>query len=106
MDRKAHCMKCVQIRSYFWSVFSRIRTEYREILRILQLRENTDQKKLRIWTLSMQWLELDLTMEMIQKPCLLGLARILHKVLNMKCEEWKQIKRKPLHLRYMVVFRC
>ena len=23
-----HCVKSVQIRSYFWSVFSRIRTEY------------------------------------------------------------------------------
>ena len=27
-----HCVKSVQIRSYFWSVFSRMRTEYREIL--------------------------------------------------------------------------
>ena len=39
----------------FWSVFSRIRTEYGEIIRILpyqvQMRENTDQKQLRIWTL-------------------------------------------------------
>ena len=26
-----HYVKCVQIRSYFWSVFSRIRTEYGEI---------------------------------------------------------------------------
>ena len=26
-----HCMKSVQIRSYFWSVLSRIRTEYGEI---------------------------------------------------------------------------
>ena len=26
-----HCVKSVQIRSYFWSVFSRIRTEYGEI---------------------------------------------------------------------------
>ena len=26
-----HCMKSVQIRSFFWSVFSRIRTEYGEI---------------------------------------------------------------------------
>ena len=29
-----HCVKSVQIQSYFWSVFSRIRTEYGEILRI------------------------------------------------------------------------
>ena len=26
----AHCVKSVQIRSFFWSVFSRIRTEYGE----------------------------------------------------------------------------
>ena len=39
-----HSVKSVQIRSYFWSVFSRIRTEYGEILRIspysVQMREN------------------------------------------------------------------
>ena len=28
-----NCVKCVQIRSFFWSVFSRIQTEYGEILR-------------------------------------------------------------------------
>ena len=37
-----HCVKSVQIRSNFWSVFSGIRTEYGEILRI--------------WTLFTQWL--------------------------------------------------
>ena len=26
-----HCVKCVQIRSYFWSVFFCVRTEYRKI---------------------------------------------------------------------------
>ena len=36
-------------RSFFWSLFSHIRTEYGEIFR-----ENTDQKKLRIWTLFTQ----------------------------------------------------
>ena len=44
--------------SFFWSVFSRIRTEYGEIQSIspysVQMRENTDQKKLRIWTLFTQ----------------------------------------------------
>ena len=49
-------VKSVQIRSFFWSVFFRIPTEYGEILRIsphsFQMRENTDQKKLRIWTRS------------------------------------------------------
>ena len=47
-----HCVKCVQIRCFFWSIFFHIRTEYREILRIplcsVRMRENTDQKKLRI----------------------------------------------------------
>ena len=39
-----HCVKSIQMRRIFWSLFSCIRTEYREI------QENTDQKKLRIWT--------------------------------------------------------
>ena len=55
-----HCVKCVQIRSFFWSVFSRIQTEHGEIRSIspylVRIRENTDQKKLRIWTLFTQWL--------------------------------------------------
>ena len=54
-----HCVKSVQIRSFFWSVFSRIRTEYGEIRSIssylVRMRENTDHKKLRIWTLFTQW---------------------------------------------------
>ena len=53
-----HCVKSVQIRSFFWSVFSRIRTEYGEIRSIspysVRMRENTDQKKFRIWTLFTQ----------------------------------------------------
>ena len=43
--RQRHCVKSVQIRSDFWSVFSRIRTEYGE---------NTDHTLLRIWTLFSQ----------------------------------------------------
>ena len=43
-----HCVKSVQIRSFVWSLFSRIRTEYREILRSspfsVRMRENTEQK--------------------------------------------------------------
>ena len=34
-------MKSVSIRGFFWSVFFRIRTEYRDSVRI---QENTDQK--------------------------------------------------------------
>ena len=44
---------------FFWSVFSRIRTEYGEIRSIspysVPMRQNTDQKKLCIWTLFTQW---------------------------------------------------
>ena len=56
----SHCVESVQIRSFFWSVFSRIRTEYGEILHIspysVRMWENTDQKKLRICTLFTQCL--------------------------------------------------
>ena len=31
-NKNIHCVKSVQIRSFFWSVFSPIRTEYGEIL--------------------------------------------------------------------------
>ena len=55
---RTHCVKSVQIRSFFWYVFSRIRTEYGEIWSIsphsVRMRENTDQKKLHIWTLFKQ----------------------------------------------------
>ena len=64
-----HIVKCVQIRSFFWSVFSCIRNEYGEILRnspySFQMWEITDQKKLRFWTLFMQYKELFLQI----KPC-------------------------------------
>ena len=57
---KSHCVKSVQIRSFFWSVFSCIRIEYGEIRSIspysVWMWENTDQKKLRIWTLFTHWL--------------------------------------------------
>ena len=44
-----HCVKSVQIRSFFWSLFSCILTKYGEIWSItpysVQMRQNTDQKK-------------------------------------------------------------
>ena len=53
-----HCVKSVQIRSFFWSVFSRLRAEYGQRRRIspysVQMQENANQKKLRIWTLFTQ----------------------------------------------------
>ena len=56
------CVKSVQIRSNFWSVFSCIWTECGEIRSIspysVRTRENTDQKLLRIWTLFTQCDEL------------------------------------------------
>ena len=56
---KVHCVKSVQIRIFFWSVFSHICTKFGEILRIspysVRMRENTDQKKLRVWTVFTQW---------------------------------------------------
>ena len=47
--------KC-PITEFFWSVFSRIRTEYGDLRsKFVQMRENTDQKKFRIWTLFTQY---------------------------------------------------
>ena len=58
-----HCVKSVQIRSFFWPVFPHIRTEYGDLRSespySVQIRENTDQKKLRIWTLFMQCIDKD-----------------------------------------------
>ena len=49
-----HCVKCVQIRSFFWTVFSYMRTEYGYLRSkstySVRTQENTDQKKLRLWT--------------------------------------------------------
>ena len=48
-----HCVKTVQIRSFFWSVFSSTRTEYGYLQSkspcSVRIQENKDQKKLRIW---------------------------------------------------------
>ena len=53
-----HCMKSVQIRSFSWSIFSCIWTEYGDLRSSspysVRIREDTDQKKLRIWTLFTQ----------------------------------------------------
>ena len=49
---------CVQIRSFFWSVFSCTQTEYGDLRSkspySVRIQENMDQKKLRIWTLFTQ----------------------------------------------------
>ena len=59
-----HCVKSVKIRRFFWSVFSHTRTEYGEIRSIsphsIRIRENTQQKKLRIWTHFTQWITFEI----------------------------------------------
>ena len=50
-----HWMKSVKTRSFFWSVFSRIRSMS---LYSVRMRENTGQKKLRIWTHAVYGLKL------------------------------------------------
>ena len=53
-----YCAKSVQKLSFFWSVFSCVRTEReglrRKSLYSVRIQENTDQKKLRICTLFTQ----------------------------------------------------
>ena len=55
-DMSTHdCVKSVYIRSFFWSVFSHIRTEDGENTpSLVPIRKNTDQKKLRIGTIFKQ----------------------------------------------------
>ena len=57
--RRAHCVKSVQIWRFFWSVFSRIWTEYRDLLRKSPYSSlNTGKngpEKLYIWTVFTQW---------------------------------------------------
>ena len=57
-----HCVKSVRIRSFFWPVFSRIWTEYIDLRSKSpytdHIRENKDQKKLRIWTFFTQCLSM------------------------------------------------
>ena len=52
------CVKSVQIRSFFWSVFSLIRTEFGDLRSkspcSIRIMENTDQEKLRVWKLFTQ----------------------------------------------------
>ena len=58
-----HCVKSVQIRSFFWSVFSCIRLEYGDFMKSpysSRMKEKTDQKKFCIWTLLTQCWTLDL----------------------------------------------
>ena len=82
-------MKSIQIRSFFWSVFSRIRTEYGEILGIflysVRMWENTDQQKLLIWTLFTECQSLYLCLTNTRKCSEIGLK------LTMKTPDRRQI---------------
>ena len=55
---KQHCVKSIQIWNFFWSVFSEIIRFYGDLRSIspysVRMQENTDQKKLHIWTLFTQ----------------------------------------------------
>ena len=77
-----HCVKSVQIRRFFWPVFSRIRTEYGEILRIfpysVRMRENKNQKKLRIWILFTQWIKMWNFYTTLMQRLVIFFAHILH----------------------------
>ena len=46
----SHCVKSVQIRSFFWSVFSCIQYLRSKSPYSVRIQENTNQKKLHIWT--------------------------------------------------------
>ena len=63
-----HYVKSIQMKSFFCSLFSHIWTEY-ENLRSkprysVQMWENTDQKKLRTWTVFTQWENISISHEM------------------------------------------
>ena len=54
-----HWVKSIQIQSFFWTAFSCVQTEYGDLQSkypySVRKQENTDQKKLRIWTLFTQY---------------------------------------------------
>ena len=55
-ENDIHFVKSVQIRSFFWSAFSGIQTEYEDLRSkspySIRIQENMDQKEHRTWTLS------------------------------------------------------
>ena len=58
------CVKTVQVRNFFWSVFPCTLTEYGDLflksLYLARIQENTDQKKFRIWILFTKYLRSNL----------------------------------------------
>ena len=77
-----HCVKSVQIQNFFWSVFSCFQTEYGDLLPkspySVRIQENTDQKKLRIWTLFKQYLPSSYRMSVTYKFSKMSLMPILY----------------------------
>ena len=67
-NSNSDCVRSFQIRSFFWSIFSCIRTEYWDLRSkspySVLVQENVNQKNLRIWTLF--------------KQCLIPIKRINH----------------------------
>ena len=76
---QTYCVKRVQTRSYLWSVFSRIWTEYGDLWSkspyLAKIRENMDQEKLRIWALYMQWLFFT---KIFKKALLMSLPNVIY----------------------------
>ena len=78
-----HYVKSVEIRSYFWSVFSCIWTMNGYSV---QKQENTDQKQLRIWELFTQWCSMKEISKFVSNAFMLVYSSILNskscKILN------------------------
>ena len=72
ISSEIHCGKSVQMRSFFWFVFSCIRIKYEDLLRkspySVQIRENTNQEKLRFGQFShRKFFFLNITVKSLQK---------------------------------------
>ena len=90
-----HCVKSVQIRSYFLSVCSFIWTKYEDLLRksphSFRMQENTDQKKFSIWTIFTQWFSF--------LPLFLML--MMHSKFNLSPTLWKA---SPIRISFVYVY--
>ena len=84
-----HCLKSVRIRSFFWSVFSRILLHIS--LCSAWIRKNTDQKKFRNWTLFTQCDEKvkdssDITNDIKVHPANIYLLKVNNKGTRKRCK--------------------
>ena len=87
----SHCVKSVQIPSFFWSVFSRIRTEYGDLRckspYSVRIRANTYQKKLHIWTLFTQCPQMILIVSCFHSIILFCAKSLIQEKLNL----WRKL---------------